>query len=175
MILKLSPVQRVHMMTEPFSVMHFGFYNAVFIQSTDQDLTGKVCAGRLQRFVFRTVQLQWNAAAMPSSTPPCFAPNEHQSKAHSCSGTDHQVYTRKAMQLKATYFWTGKYFLCHCLVVGGGEWGGDQSRKEQLVEKNPRHATSGWADFLGRVTSRLLLGLPLLTARPSCLLTGGPR
>lgn len=53
---------------------------------------------------------------MPSSIPPCLAPNEHQSKAHFYSGTDHQLYTRKAMQLKASYFWTGKYFLCHCLV-----------------------------------------------------------
>lgn len=42
--------------------------------------------------------------------------------------TDHQVYTCKDMQLKATYFWTGKYFLCHCLVEE------NQSRKEQLVE-----------------------------------------
>lgn len=49
----------------------------------------------------------------------------------------------------------------------------NQSRKEQLVEKNPRHVTSGRADFLGRVTSRLLLGLPLLTARPLCLLSEG--
>lgn len=112
---------------------------------------------------------------MPSSIPPCFAPNEHQSKAHSHSGTDHRLYTRKAMQLKATYFWTGKYFLCHCLVeenVSERKKKKNQSGKEQFAEKNPRHVTSGRADFLGRVTSRLLLGLPFLTARPLCLLTG---
>lgn len=87
---------------------------------------------------------------MPSSIPPCFAPNEHQSKAHFYSGTDHQLYTRKAMQLKASYFWTGKYFLCHCLVEENVLEKNNQSRKEQLVERNPRHVTSGWGRFSGQ-------------------------
>ena len=40
-------------------------------------------------------------------------------------------------------------------LSGGGKcFRGNQSRKERLVEKNPRHANSGRADFLGRVTSR---------------------
>lgn len=86
------------------------YYNAAFIQSTDQDLTGKVCAHQLERFVLRTVQLHWNVAAVLSCIPPCFISNECQSKAHFYSSADHQVYTCKAMQLKATYFWTGKYF-----------------------------------------------------------------
>ncbi len=110
---------------------------------------------------------------MSSSIPLRFAANEHQSKAHSYSCTDHQVYTRKGNAIKSKLFLDWKIFPLP--LSGGGKcfWGKNQSRKEQLVEKNPRHVTSGWAEFLGRVTSWLLLALPLLTARPSCLLTGG--
>ena len=87
---------------------------------------------------------------MPSSIPPCFAPNEHQSKAHSYSSTNHRVYTRKAMQLKATYFWTGKYFLCHCLVEENVSEK-KKSKRERAVCREESQACNQW---LGRLSGQ---------------------
>lgn len=87
---------------------------------------------------------------MPSSIPPCFARNEHQSKAHSYSCTDYQVYTRKAMQLKATYFWTGKYFLCQCLAEGN-VLRGKKSKQERAACPKESQACNQW---LGRFSGQ---------------------
>lgn len=53
-IFKPIPLQRVQMMTEPFfQSCILEHYNAVFIHSTDRDLTGKVCAGPVAAVCFQ--------------------------------------------------------------------------------------------------------------------------
>lgn len=127
------------------------YYNAAFIQSTDQDLTGKVCAHQLERFVLRTVQLHWNVAAVLSCIPPCFISNECQSKAHFYSSADHQVYTCKAMQLKATYFWTGKYFAVPLSGRGKCFRKKKKSKQERAACTKESQACNQW---LGRVSGQ---------------------
>lgn len=122
------------------------YHNAAFIQSTVQDLTGKVCSAGCSGLFSEQCNSNGTRLQRRASIPPLFAPNEHQSKAHSYSNTEHQVYTRKAMQLDATYFWTGKYFPCHCLV--GANILQRKSKQEKTACRKESQACNQWLGWL---------------------------
>lgn len=111
---------------------------------------------------------------MPSSIPPCFARNEHQSK-----GAFLQTHRRPSVRLggdaiKVNLFLDGGEIFPLPTSGGGKCFDRKNIKAGRSSQRNPRHVTGGWADFLGRVTSWLpLRSSSLLTARTWCLLTAG--
>lgn len=111
---------------------------------------------------------------MPSSIPPCFARNEHQSK-----GAFLQTHRRPSVRLggdaiKVNLFLDGEKYFFYRRLVEEKCFDRKNIKAGRSSQRNPRHVTGGWADFLGRVTSwPPLRSSSLLTARPRCLLTAG--